>query len=513
MSKLWLFAIALLLVSGVTTYAKDCTTTVSRGKELKQLVQRSHVLVALLVDDDDDADDADPSSTAKDANYAELCERLKATPEARVSDFEIVLVTDPILQRKVWSSSRAAPVTFVERAWFRLESYYLVYLKPLLPALPAASKKDEPSSTTPSLPEYVLFRQGASYETGTGLRYAKEDTSSTTSPTADAVSTFVASWLQRQKLGNYVYSLGTYDLIAAKTMEWAAAEANTKEKVAATVWVHVVGRLAKYLVQPTFLDFETELASIYFKCSTKVLEHGVDYPQTQIDRLERLLAEEDSSISPLQREKLSQRLYIWKRFQEPITVSSDALWNFMGRLALNLLSVLGMAILVPLILFARDDSDDEEAETETAKEEIEGEVQLQEQPGTESTEENREEGEELSSPSPNVAKKLFLSEESPKEDPSSSAPKELTKKEKTELAIRRAKESMAADKKRVEDIKAKKSGAAAASSSNATGAPAFTENELQDFTVIQLKDMLKERNLVKTGKKADLIERLLSAGK
>ena len=112
--------------------AKDCLTNVSRGKELKKLVQQAHVLVALLpeVEESNDGDEDDESSSTSeedkggDANFKELCERLRSTPEARVEDFEVVSVTDPILRRKVKTSSRPAPSTWQQRLSYKLESYF-----------------------------------------------------------------------------------------------------------------------------------------------------------------------------------------------------------------------------------------------------------------------------------------------------------------------------------------------------------------------------------------------------
>jgi hypothetical protein len=545
--SLWLIALVIIGASTTpTSHAKDCAT-VSRGKELKKLVQGSHVLVALQLDSDEEEegeDEANESAAAannKDdsSSVQELCQRLQATPEARVSDFEIAVVTDSNLQRKVWTSSRPAPRTWVERALFRLEEYNVPLLSSFLKqrsetADTTADTTADDASPSPSLPEFVLFRQGTSYELGNGLRHVQnKGIESTSSPSvdADAVSAFVGSWLQRQKLGNYVYSLGTYDLMAAQTMQWVAEE----RPLAATLWVHGVGRLTKYLVQPATMEFESELAAMYVKCATKVLEHGVQYPSTQIERLERLLGgtgdssgddEGDSStsaakISPLQREQLSQRLYVWKKFADPITVTSEDLWKFMGRLILNLASVLGMAILVPLVLFAREEEyeDDEQEEDEQGKEVDETELN-----NNDDEDHPTEEASEL--PSPNVAKKLFASEESTEDEQqqqqrpttsssgTSATPKDMTKKEKRELAVQRAKTAMEADKKRVEAIKAKKAhDDDKATTGAAPAAPTFSESELDRMTVIDLKELLRERNLKVSGKKAELVSRLVDAGK
>jgi hypothetical protein len=98
-----------------------------------------------------------------------------------------------------------------------------------------------------------------------------------------------------------------------------------------------------------------------------------------------------------------------------------------------------------------------------------------------------------------------LSEDNNEEVPSSSSPKGMTKKDKRELAVQRAKASMQADKKKVEHTKAKK-----LQDKEPTEAPKtlFSEDELNRMTVIELKDLLRERGLKISGKKTEMVDRL-----
>lgn len=389
---------AFFLASSVVV-AKDCGT-VSRGKELKQMIAKSNVLVVLPKEETD---------------TKELCERLQQTPDARVKDLEIVTVADHNLQRKVWESSRPAPVGLVDRVWFAVESR--------VPFLKKVRGKPSTTTTTTSLetPAFVLFVQGDSYDQGEGLRYTGEDVS------ADAVSTFLAMWLQTKKLGSYVYSLGTYDLIASQTMTWVHQYG--AQGLVPRLWVHGVGRVTRYLVQPASMPFEAELAQMYISSASKVLEHGPDYPKTQIDRLERMLGDDDTKISPLKREELSQRMFVWRKFAEPTEVSKDDFYKFVGRLVLNLLSVVAMAVMIPMLLFTKEEYEEEEEE---------------EQP------EEEDEGKESNGDEDTPAD-VDASEEHTTTETTS-----MTKEEKRAAAIQRAKQSMEEDKKKVEAVKAKK---------------------------------------------------------
>ncbi len=426
--------LTLLVVSLTVTTAKECGT-VSRGKELKQLVGTSHVLVAMTTSGDD--------SSTKD-----LCERLQQTPDVRVQDLEIVTVADHNIQRKVWDLSRPAPDGWMDRLWFRVESF--------IPSLQKL-RKDDTSLVTPS---FVLFMKGTSYDQGRGLRYTGDDMS------ADTVSTFLASWMQTKKLGNYVYSLGTYDMIAAQTMVWV--EKYGTSSLLPRLWVHGAGRVTRYLVQPTSMEFETQLAQMYIASATKVLQHGSDYPQSQVKRLERMLGDQDSNISPLQREDLSQRLYIWRKFAEPMEVSNDDLYKFVGRLLLNLFSVLAMAVLIPLLLFGQEPYEEEEVAEDDANE-----------------------------------KDITDKEDTKEQESFAINDSAMTKEEKRVAAIQRAKESMEDDKKKVEAVKSKKQQGSCAVEQH------YSREELNDMTVLQMREILREKNERVSGSKSELIDRIL----
>lgn len=441
-----MFLLRLVALAGAVSIitAKDCGT-ISRGKELKELVANANVLVAL---------------TSDEANTKDLCERLQSTPEARVQDLEIVTAADHNVQRKVWESSRPAPTGVMEQLWFKLETY----------VSPLRRVRDPAPLTTPA---FVLFQKGASFDEDNGLRYTGDDMS------VDAVTTFLASWLKTKKLGNYVYSLGTYDMIAAQTMAWV--QKYSTDGLVPRIWVHGVGRLTRYLVQPTSMEFESQLAQMYINSAVKVLQNGPNYPQSQIDRLERMLSDDESKITPIQREELSQRLFIWKKFAEPTEVSSDDLYKFLGRLALNLVSVLAMAILIPLLIFGQEEYEEEE------------EPDAKDGNGD-------DEGHETNNDDD-------LNEADPSSQMSSSHnTSSMTKEEKRAAAIQRAKESMEADKKKVEALKSKKQQGA---SSQETSSQNYSRDELNEMTVLQLRDILKEQNKKVSGNKSDLVDRVL----
>jgi len=398
------FLVALASTPGPFVMAKDCST-VSRGKELKQMITKSNVLVALIKEESD---------------TKELCERLQQTPEARVQDLEVVTVEDHNLQRKVWESSRPAPDGLLHRVWYTVESY--------VPVLKKLRGTPSTAATSVQVPAFVLFLQGAdSYDKAEGLRYTGDDVS------ADAVTTFLAMWLKTKKLGSFVYSLGTYDLIASQTMTWV--KDYSTQGWLPRLWVHGVGRMTRFLVQPASMPFEAQLAQMYVNSAVKVLEHGPEYPQTQIDRLERMLGDDDSKISPLKREELSQRMFIWRKFAEPTEVSKEDLYKFLGRLLLNLCSVVAMAVMIPMLLFTKEEYEEEYEEGE-------------EEDGAEEGEEPQEddEGKESNGDAAN----------GDEDTPTDADTATMTKEEKRAAAIQRAKQSMEADKKKVEAVKAKK---------------------------------------------------------
>jgi hypothetical protein len=412
-----------------------------------------------------------------------------------VADFSIVSVRDPNTQKKVWDQSRPAPKTLVQRILYRMESV-LPFGKTLLSSSSSSSSK-------PSLPAYILFQQGSSYESASGLRYQggdDKDNDKDGAVTVDILSSFLATWLQRQKLGNYVYSLGVYDLIAAQTM--SLVHGHGKDHWMPQLWVHGVGRLTRYLVQPTSLPFEKDLVQQYEKCALKVLQEGPKVTLAQVERLERLLEDSSSSssspassISPLQREQLSQRLYIWKRFDDPVSISPSDFNTFLMRLVLNLLSVVGIAILIPFVLFG---GTEEQAEEEAVDEDKEP-----------TNDDSASKGGELKETGIDELPTHGEEEEHTASEPN---PKSLSKKEQLAIAQAKAKALMTEDKDKVEAVKAARKAASAGGGNDSSSTlPLHTDSSLQAKTVVDLKEMLKTQGLPVSGKKQELVDRVLAA--
>lgn len=423
----WPLAILVWQCLLVRLDAKECME-LSRGKELKKLVQSSHVLVALQGsnnsrnvlkeeedDDEDDSDDEDDDEEVEEdenvdhaAVHQQLCKRLKETPDARVKDFNIVKVMDSNLKRKVLEDSKPAPTNMamaklLERWNIPIEQYLPAFLVSTILGVPASSLSSTAHTIPPTYPEYLLYKQGE-YEKGP-VRYMDS------SKDADDIATFVSSQLGRQKIGNYVYSLGAFDIIASKFMEstMAATSSTTSASdddsstginalttrlyhaVAPMIplfWVHVVARMTRFSItrplMPSHDGFEQQLADMYWKTLLKVLERGTDYPMLQVERLERMLSQDEEeqqqqqqqqqsgggsqssshSLNPLQREMMSQRLHILKKFSEPMTVPPEEFQNFAWRVGANLFSMVAVIVLIPMIFLVKDDEDDDDEEEE-----------------------------------------------------------------------------------------------------------------------------------------------------
>lgn len=483
--------------------SKECIS-LSRGKELKQYLETSHVLVVLsdkTSQDDVDDDEDDDNNTI----YKELCQRLSSTPAGRVQDFEIALVTDSNLKRHIIKSSKTVSSSmtswmgpflngYVDMAQAKL-SKLLVEFKAIVPKeyqdyVPTIlSPPSTLSPYEPTFPEYVLYN----HETGSILRYEGKEIN------ADTISDFVSRNLNRKKIGNFVYSLGVYDLVAAQIM--------TTTGYQQWLWAKVAAPLIQWLfLQPSLFsspfatnDFQTELVQEYVKTGLKVLEKGIEYPSIQVDRLERMLEDSNDSISDLQKEKLNQRLYTMKRFQSPITLGENDVMLFLIKLGLNLAMLISIMILIPMVFMPAevdDDDDDDEGAKETALQTAEEELMNQEPNGIEEAEEEE----------------IIFEQDMVEVEPEVQQvkPKALTKKEKRAQAIARARASMQADKERVEKVRAKKQKAAAqVSATTTTSTTAYTEAGLKKMKVVELKELLRSLSLKQTGKKAELIDRIL----
>jgi hypothetical protein len=414
--------------SSSVVHAKNCIT-LSRGKELKEYLPMSHVLLVLGGDEKEEA-------------YLQLCNRLETTPESRSKDFEIAFVNDSNLKRHVMKSAKLPSLGMVETVKQFVKN----------------QKQDFPTS----YPEYILYhKQEQTTATEGGIRFGGSE------KTADTVSNFVAQQLQRKNIGNFVYSLGTYDLVASQIV--------SSTGLVQKVWALAVARFIQVLfLQHPFSSkesqFERDLVQEYIRIGLKVVEKGTDYPSQQVTRLQNMLDNNsggNNNIGPVQRETLSQRIYTLQKFSEPIDVDPHDLDVFIMKMALNFVTLCLMLIMIPFALMTKNEEEEDE---ESLNEEME-------EPKIDTPNEEEEEVEDNF----------------------------LTKQEKRALAMQRAKESMQADKQKVEQVKRKNQSNDPAE----TDTSRLSESELNKLTVWDLKDMLRDRGLKVSGKKAELIVRLV----
>jgi len=365
-------SLALLLVfsSGCAhlSSAKSCQTVVRPG-QLKKLVQDNHVLVALQrANSNDDIDGDDDDGADKDTELDDLCNRFRDTLESRVKDFEIVKVMDSNVKRQVWETSRSAPTSTIGSILDKI----------------GLNRHDK--SIPPHYPEYVLYKANQTMAPVSGLRFMGEE------KTADAVSDFVSVHLKRKRIGSYVYSIGTYDVIANQIMEQARALApTTQSKFLMWLWVKVVGRFAAYIVQPSSSEFEAELVDIYLKTANKVYEKGSDFPAQQITRLEGMLEDSNNKIGESQKEKLNQRIHILKKFDEPVDVSPEELRSLYMKIGMNMLFIMLFVVLLPLVfLDAAEDEKDTVKEGNDKEENKMDETKIPDKPEDTSKDENED---------------------------------------------------------------------------------------------------------------------------
>eukprot|EP00980_Cylindrotheca_fusiformis_P002593 scaffold612_cov98-Cylindrotheca_fusiformis.AAC.7 len=486
----------LLLLLQDSTFAKKECITLNRGKELKEHVSKSHVLL-ILADgstssskkDDDDEEEDDEEEEDNDT-YLQLCNRLETTPEARTKDFEIALVKDSNLKRLVMKSAQPAlPNGILERMKQKVQ-LVLSTIQQRQPEQESGSKESKTTSTTttsppPKYPEYILYKMNASE----GIRYLsskEEDNNNLEEATADEISDFVSQQLGRKKIGNFVYSLGTYDLIASQIV-------NTTGFVQ-QVWAYGVARFVQvlFLQHPIlskvfkssssmYNDFEYDLVQEYIKIGIKVVENGLDYPSKQVQRLQKMLDDPDTSnnIGDLQKETLSQRIHILQKFSDPITVDPHDLDVFQMKMALNFLTLFLLIVMVPYVLMAKTDDDEDEEDEKLGQEDNDDDDDA-------TNDSTKETTTTAATANPNTP---------------------MSKQEKRALAIQRAKESMQADKEKVEQVKQQRK--QQGGNSSPVPPPVFSESQLNAMKVTKLKELLSDRGLKTTGKKNELIDRLM----
>jgi len=369
----------------------------------------------------------------EDKTYKELCSRLEATPMGRVKDLEIAFVKDSNLKRNVMKKAEAPKVGLLEQAERKMIDLVL-----------GTSSSSAPQKTEISYPEYVLFKKN---NPDAGIRFVGgpekgadgDDEDSEAKTMANAVSTFLSDQLHTKKIGSYVYALGSYDMVAAQVMKYDTG--SWKQKLWALGVAQVLRSMfVRYTIAGFFssttpvMEFEKELIDTYIKIGYKVVEHGKNYPEDQIKRLEDMLENDQSSISEMKKEKLNQRVYTLKRFSEPETFSDKEVMSFLVKVGMNVFTIMLLLVMVPMTMMAspEDEEEEEKKEEESKEEEKEGEDTV---------------GAELEDPD--------------KDDDEGSEPGTplLTKQEKRALAIQRAKESMKEDKENVQRVLRSRKGA------------------------------------------------------
>jgi hypothetical protein len=328
----------LLSLSGssisATAAEKECIEIKSKA-ELVAQVETSNVLLVLLKKDD----------PLEDKDYKELCERFQATPVERVRELVIAKLTNPNLGQKL--KSRATPITR------RAETRLLDKMKHLVFRQKTTNKKDDVS-----VAEYLLIRKG-NLSLDKALLFVGE------SKTADAVSEFLSQQLSMQKIGSFVYSIGTLDFIAANVIH--AEQSGSRQ---ATFWAYM-SKMVRLLQYPMGGDRSRaptihgkSLSDYYVKICFKVLEQGVKYPSKQVQRLERMLEQDGDQIAPLQKEEMQQKIYILKKFTEPMEIRKQEVHKFLLTTAMNGTLLAAILVLLPMLLFSDNTNESSKQEKE-----------------------------------------------------------------------------------------------------------------------------------------------------
>lgn len=337
---LWSF---LLLLSGPSITAateaskKECIEVKTKAELLTQ-VQASNVLLVLLNNNDEE----DPLQDDQ-KEYKELCERYQATPVERIKELTIAKLTNHHLGKKLLS--RATPTQTETGLFSKMQNF--VFRK----------KSTFQEDDEISFPEYLLIpKSNQSLDKTPILQLAGEP------KTADTVSEFLFQQLGMKKVGNFVYSIGTLDYIAASLMK--AEDSSWKQK--AWAYTSMVVRRLQYPMSGGPTIHGKPLSEYYVKTSFKVLEEGMDYPSKQVKRLERMLEQDGDKITPLQKEEMQQKIYTLQKFSEPVELSRDEVKKLLLSLAMTGILLVSILVVLPMLLLSDYDNESSKEEGGTS---------------------------------------------------------------------------------------------------------------------------------------------------
>jgi hypothetical protein len=143
------------------------------------------------------------------------------------------------------------------------------------------------------------------------------------------------------------------DFIAANVIH--AEQSGSRQ---ATFWAYM-SKMVRLLQYPMGGDRSRaptihgkSLSDYYVKICFKVLEQGVKYPSKQVQRLERMLEQDGDQIAPLQKEEMQQKIYILKKFTEPMEIRKEEVHKFLLTTAMNGTLLAAILVLLPMLLLS-----------------------------------------------------------------------------------------------------------------------------------------------------------------
>ena len=308
----------LVIYSSAESGVKTCTT-ITHQLDLDELVRDSNVLVYVGADEGE--------TDTEDEAYNELCDRLKATPIDRVQHLIIGKIVDKAFADTLLESAKPDWWSWVKET--------------------VATKAFSMDKST--RPQYMLFRKAGPLQPG--WLYVGEKS-------ADNVSDFLSSALKIKRIGNFVYSLGHLDFIAANLVR---AKKNDDHPWKQKAWAYTA-KVITTMMSISATGSSPEVAALYVKTCFAILDRGLAYPENQVERLERLLQDNTNQISALQKENLHQKVYTMKKFTDPVDVGDKEIRNFILHSAMNVGLLLALLILIPLMFFSRGEEDDHDSE-------------------------------------------------------------------------------------------------------------------------------------------------------